>query len=147
MSLRREVVNRIIALLQRKALIETKNRTLKCLKRHHSTVRSTKNVAVLTEDGAFALLLRPYLGGFDSSRAPTPGNLLSKAKKRWLGAAGIDWCINGKRTSIRYVRIGKTGLAFWNIRLSREFSSGTNQKNVYHVFTSQGEFPGICGKW
>ena len=32
MSLRREVVNRIIALLQRKALIETKNRTLKCLK-------------------------------------------------------------------------------------------------------------------
>ena len=90
MSLRREVVNRIIALLQRKALIETKNRTLKCLKRHHSTVRSAKNVAVLTEDGAFALLLRPYLGGFDSSRVPTPGNLLSKAKKRWLGAAGID---------------------------------------------------------
>ena len=147
MSLRREVVNRIIALLQRKALIETKNRTLKCLKRHHSTVRSTKNVAVLTEDGAFALLLRPYLGGFDSSRVPTPGNLLSKAKKRWLGAAGIDWYINGKRTSIRYVRTGKTGLAFWNFRLSREFSSGTNQKNVYHVFTSQEEFPGICGKW
>ena len=81
MSLRREVLNRITALLQRKTLIETKNRTLKCLKRHHSTARSTKNVAVLTEDGAFALLFRPHLGGFDSSRVPTPGNMLSKGKK------------------------------------------------------------------
>ena len=46
-------------LLQRKTLIETKNRTLKCLKWHYSTVRS---------------------GGFDISRAPTPENLPSKAK-------------------------------------------------------------------
>ena len=47
-----------------------------------------KNVAVLTEDGAF-----------DSSRVPTPGNLPSKAKKMLmpggqpggaLGAGGID---------------------------------------------------------
>ena len=40
-----------------------------------------KNVAVLTEDGAFALFFRPHPGGFDSSRVPTPGNLPSKAKK------------------------------------------------------------------
>ena len=53
MSLRREVLIRILALLQRKTLIETKNRTLKWLKRHYSTVRSMKNVAVLTEDRAF----------------------------------------------------------------------------------------------
>ena len=74
MSLRREVLIRIIALLQRKTLIETKNCTLKCLKRHYSTVRSMKNVAVLTENGAFALFFRPQ-----------PGNLPSKAKKkmRW----------------------------------------------------------------
>ena len=63
-----------------------------------------KNVAVLTEDGAFALFFRPHPGGFDSSRVPTPGNLPSKAKKNanvrgWargegvLGAAGIDWYI------------------------------------------------------
>ena len=84
MSLRREVLIRIIALLQRKTLTETKNRTLKCLKRHYSTVRSMKNVAVLTEDGAFALFFRPHRGGFNSSRVPTPGNLPSKAKKmRW----------------------------------------------------------------
>ena len=40
-----------------------------------------KNVTVLTEDGAFALLFRPHPGRFDSSRVPNPGNLPSKAKK------------------------------------------------------------------
>ena len=55
MSLRCEVLIRILALLQRKMLAETKNRTLKCLKWHYSTVRSKRNVAVLTEDRAFAL--------------------------------------------------------------------------------------------
>ena len=72
---------RILAVLHRKTLIETKNRTLKCLKLNYSTVRSMKNVAVLTEDGAFALFFRPHPGGFDSSRVPIPGNLPSKAKK------------------------------------------------------------------
>ena len=66
---------------------------------------SMKNVAVLTEDGAFALFFRPHPEGFDSSRVPTPGNLLSKAKKkknanaRWStreewgggGRAGRSW--------------------------------------------------------
>ena len=63
-----------------------------------------KNVAALTEDGAFALFFRPHPGEFDSSRVPTPGNLPSKAKKKLkpggqpggvLGAGGIDWCIIG----------------------------------------------------
>ena len=81
MSSRREVLVRILALLQRKTLIETKSRTLKCLKRHYSTVLSMKNVAVLTEDGAFAHFFRPHLGGFDSSIVPIPGNLPSRAKK------------------------------------------------------------------
>ena len=40
-----------------------------------------KNVAVLTEDGGFALFFHPHPGGFDSSRVPNPGNLPSKAKK------------------------------------------------------------------
>ena len=40
-----------------------------------------KNVAVLTEDGAFALFFRPHPGRFDSSRVPIPGNLPSKAQK------------------------------------------------------------------
>ena len=29
-----------------------------------------KNVAVLTEDGAFAVFFRPHPGGFDKSRVP-----------------------------------------------------------------------------
>ena len=62
-----------------------------------------KNVAVLTEDGVFALFFRPYPGAFDSSRVPTPGNLPSKGQKKMLmlggqpeegrgalGATGID---------------------------------------------------------
>ena len=40
-----------------------------------------KNVAVLTEDGAFALFFCPHPRGFDSSRVPTLGNLAFKAKK------------------------------------------------------------------
>ena len=80
MSSRREVFVRTLALLQKKMLIETKNSRLKCLKRHYSTMRSMKNVGVLTEDGAFDLFFRPHPGGFDSSRVPTPGNLPSKAK-------------------------------------------------------------------
>ena len=68
--------------------MKSKNRTLKCLKWHYSTVRSMKNVAVLTEDGAFALFFRPHPGGFHSSRVPTPGNLPSKAKKKMLMSVG-----------------------------------------------------------
>ena len=80
MSSRLEVLIRILALLQRKTLLKTKNRTLKCLKRQYSTVQSLKNVAVLTEDGAFALFFRPHPGGFDSSIVSRPGNLPTKAK-------------------------------------------------------------------
>ena len=79
MSSQREVLIRILALLQKKTLIETKNRTLKCLKWHYSTVQSMKNV--LTEDGAFALFFRPHPGGFDSSRVPTPREFAIQGKK------------------------------------------------------------------
>ena len=47
-----------------------------------------KNVAVLTNDGAFALFFCPHPRGFDSSRDPTPGNLPSKAKKMVMGGGG-----------------------------------------------------------
>ena len=86
----------ILALLQRKTLIGKKNRTLKCLKWRYSTVRSMKNVAVLTEDGASAVFYRPYPGVFDRSRVPTPGNLPSKEKMPMPGGqpgggAGRRW--------------------------------------------------------
>ena len=62
----------------------------------YSTVRSMKNVAVLTEDGAFALFFRPHPEEFDSLRVLIPGNLLSKAKKMLMpgdqpGGGGGCW--------------------------------------------------------
>ena len=60
------------------------------------SVRSIKNVTLLTEDGAFALFFLPHPGGFASSRVPTPGNLPSKAKKMLIpggqpGKGGGAW--------------------------------------------------------
>ena len=81
-------------------MIETKNRTLKCLKWHYSTVQSMKNVTLLKEEGAVALFFHPHPGVFDSSRVPTPGEFAIQGKKKMLmprgqpggalGAAGID---------------------------------------------------------
>ena len=65
----------------------------------NSTVRSMKNVAVLTEDGAVALFFRPYPGGFDSSRVPPPREFAIQGKKnastqgsaRGGGGGGGGW--------------------------------------------------------
>ena len=40
-----------------------------------------KNVAVLMEDGAFALFFRPHSGAFEAQESPPPWNLPSKPKK------------------------------------------------------------------
>ena len=62
MSSRREVLITILALFQRKTLV----------------VESMKNVAALTEDGAFALFFRPHPGGFDA-RGGGAGGFLGPA--------------------------------------------------------------------
>ena len=95
MSSQREVLIRILALLQRKRLIETKNRTLKCLKWHYLTVRTMKNVAVLTGDGA--LFLSPPRGIWQL-KSPHPREFAIQGKKNAYapgggGAGGIDWFI------------------------------------------------------
>ena len=100
MSSRREVLIIILASLQRETLIETKNRTLKCLRRRYSTVRSMKNVAVLTEDGAFALFFRPHPGDLTAQESPSPGICHPRQKKMVMtggqpggggGGAGRSW--------------------------------------------------------
>ena len=93
MSSQHEVFIRILALLQRKTFIETKNHTLKCLKRHYSTVQSMKNVTVLTKDGAFALFFPPHPGGFDSSRVPIPREFAIQGQNLlMLGVSpGLGW--------------------------------------------------------
>ena len=62
-------------------LIETKNSTLKRLKRHYLTMRSMKNVALLTEDGAFAPFFRPHPGDLTAQESPPPGICHPKQKK------------------------------------------------------------------
>ena len=88
MSLGREVFIRILALLQRKTSIETKNCTLKCLKWHY-----------LTEDGAFALFFSPHSGGGGvwQLKSPHPREFVIQGQKkcqyrgsaRWGGVGGV----------------------------------------------------------
>ena len=61
-----------------------------------------KNVAVLTEDGAFALFFVPTPGDLTAQESPPPGICHPRQKKmlmpggqpgRGLGAGGIDLCI------------------------------------------------------
>ena len=70
MLLRRKVFIRILTLLQMKTLIETKDRSLKCLKRHYSIVRSMKNVAVST-----------HLGDLSAQEFPPPEIYHPRQKK------------------------------------------------------------------
>ena len=42
--------------------------------------------------------------------------------------------------SIQNVPTRKTGLTFQNFRLAQEFSSGTSQKNVYHLHPNFQKF-------
>ena len=97
MSSRREVLIRILALLHRKTLLETKNRRLKCLKWHYSTVRSMTNVAVLTKDGAVALFFRPHPGDLTAQESPPPGicyqgkkNANARVSARWWGWTQVE---------------------------------------------------------
>ena len=128
MSLRREVLITNIALLQRKTLIETKNRTLKCLKRHYSTVWSMKNVAVLTEDGAFVLFFRPHPRGFDSSRV----------RGVW-GCGGwvqlesvIDRCINTPKEKVSCCRmVSGSRYSSWSFRICKRVSRNRFLKLLY----------------
>ena len=90
MSSRRKVL-RIQALLQRKTLLKTENRILKCSKRHYSTAQSMNvaNVAVSTEDGAPT----PPLG-ICHPRQKKKSNARGSARGGGgKGADGIDRCI------------------------------------------------------
>ena len=80
MSSRREVLIGILALFQRKTLLNTNNGTLKCLKRHYLTVQSVKNAAVLTEDRAFALSFVPPRGIWQLKN-PHPREFAIQGKK------------------------------------------------------------------
>ena len=81
MSSPHEVLIKNPSAITKKTLLETKNGTLKCLKQHYSTVRSMKKVAMLTENGAFALFFRYHLGRFDRLKSPHPQEFAIQGKK------------------------------------------------------------------
>ena len=112
MSSRREVFIIILELLQRKTLIETKNRTVKCLKRDYSTVRSMKNVAVLTEDRAFALFFRPHFQEFaiqDKKNANARGSARTGAGHSW------NWLMHGQHSLTSFERPSHLRSDFVNV--------------------------------
>ena len=133
MSSRREVLIRILALLQRKTLIETRNRTLKCLKRHYSTVRSMINVAELTKDGAFALFFCPHPGGFDSSRVPTSKNLPSKAKKKKMLMPGKGKVEKKKKERKKKIA-ALTRFEFGTLSVTAQGHEGFLERTVWKIF-------------
>ena len=77
MSSRREV----LAKLQRKTLLETKNRTLKCLKRHYSTAINEKCVSV---DGGRGIgpLFPSQPCGIWQLKSPHPREFAIRGKKK-----------------------------------------------------------------
>ena len=81
MSSRREVLIRILALVQKKTLIKPKNHSLKCLIRHYLTVWSIKNVAVLTEDGGICPLFSSPPRGIWQLKSPQPREFAIQGKK------------------------------------------------------------------
>ena len=91
-SSRREVLIRILALLQRKTLTETKNRTLKCLKWHHSTVDQWKMLQCFVPTRGIWQLKCPHPREFAIQGQK---NANARGQSGWggLGAGGIDWCI------------------------------------------------------
>ena len=87
MSSRREVLIRIVALLQRKTLLETKNRTLS------GTIRlcdKWKMLQYWRRTGHLPSFFVLTAGDLTAKESPPPGICYP------MGAAGIDWCINEK---------------------------------------------------
>ena len=81
MSSRHEVLIRILALLQSKTLIETKNRTLKCLKWHYLTVRSIKKCCIVDGGRAICPLFSSPPRGIWQFMSPHPREFAIQGKK------------------------------------------------------------------
>ena len=81
MSSRCEVLIRILVLLQRKTFIETKNRTLKCLKWHYLTVWSMKKGCSVDGGQGICLLFSSPPRGIWQLNGPHPWEFAIQGKK------------------------------------------------------------------
>ena len=93
-----------------------------------------KNVAVLTEDGPFALFFRSHPGGFDSSIVPTPGNLLSnyprekKSNARGSAGGGGNW--TNRWTEIKLKIEAKITFCFFCAGITNLLFDGLAYNNI-----------------
>ena len=81
MSSQHEVLITILSAITKEDVNWNKKSYIKMLKMALFDCVINENVAVLMEDGAFALFFRPHRGGFDSLRVPTPGICHPRPKK------------------------------------------------------------------
>ena len=93
MSSRREVLIRILALLQGKTFIETKNRRLKCLKRHYSTVGSMKKGCSVDGGRSIRPLFSSPPRGIRQLKSPYPREFAIQGKMLMPGGqpGGGGW--------------------------------------------------------
>ena len=114
----RGVIIRILALLQSKTLIETKNRTLKCLKWHYLTVRSIKKCCIVDGGRAICPLFSSPPRGIWQFMSPHPREFAIQGKKsanprgsaggggRGVAGRGWNWPEKVSRLMHQYRRIG-----------------------------------------
>ena len=88
MSSRTEVLIRILTLLQRKTLLETKHRTLKCLKRHYSIRAINEKCCSVDGERGTCPLLVPTPGDLTAQESQPPGIAAIGKKKKMLMLGG-----------------------------------------------------------
>ena len=95
-----------------------------------------KNIAVLTENGAFALFFCPHPGGFESSIVPTSGNLPSKAKKMLMPGGGDQLSGKSKADTVPAAQTTFNSLRFGESGSVRTRSDRNNRiLDIFQVFT------------
>ena len=143
MSSRSEVLIRILALLQRKTFIETKNCTLKFLKMAlFDCAINEKSLQCWRRTGHLPSFFAPTPGDSTAqeSRPPAPGIRHPRQKNAnprgsaggggELGAGGVDWCITFFQMSIKtWKQTSKT----WRFKVFAVFPVHTKDK-VAEIF-------------
>ena len=95
-----------------------------------------KNIAVLTEDGAFALFFCPHPGGFESSIVPTSTSLPSKAKKMLMPGGGDQLRGKSKADTVPAAQTTFNSLRFGESGSVRTRSDRNNRiLDIFQVFT------------
>ena len=131
MSSRCEVLIRILALLQRKMFIETKNRTLKYLKWHYSTVRSMKKGCSVDGGQGICLLFSSLPWGIRRLNGPHPWEFAIQGKKMLVPGVSVGWGVVGGGAGHRWNWLMHNDFHFCNVKID---NFATSIKYLTHPF-------------